>query len=503
MIKERSLFANTAWGVIANLLRAVISLAFIPFVIQRLGAIGYGLYAILMLFTFYQGFLGRIELGYSGFLVKYLSRFVGENSATEFEKKTAGFLPSMIFFQTIIWGCFWQFRDNVLGWLKIPLEHSSEFSTAVLIIFLANLFSATSSLYIAYLTSQHRNVFLKKTDAFFFFVFNALSLGFLIFEPSLLSLAFAFLISQALNCLTLIVVCRNVHFGKLIFSRFRVADYKENWHHWRPFFYANLNGLAFRQADTALISFILGPQAVAAYDICMKIPSFIKSSLSKVSEVLVPFSSSRSQVSKDQFLPQLLYKIVFLTGAVALGLVICVGFYGDSILRAWIGEDFAYLHRGFLIACFVPFFVAFCSSPAAVFLGRDNRMSLMTWGPTLISVVNLVISVPMTMYWGFEGTILATVIQYLLYAAMLVKPLKDDFGLSVASMLPGLTISASVVAAAYWIFYPVLNLKLARLEWLTVFVLIHGVLGLIFYGLHRKMIRELRALMVHKASKLI
>src|SRR5262245_38775053 len=100
--KERSLFANSAWGVMFQAIRGAMGLIFVPVVIARIGLNGYGIYSIILLLSFYQGLLGQLDLGYPAFLINFLSRNLEELHQTPVMSRVRGLLSFLLFSNTVI-----------------------------------------------------------------------------------------------------------------------------------------------------------------------------------------------------------------------------------------------------------------------------------------------------------------------------------------------------------------------------------------------------------------
>lgn len=500
-MKERSLFANSAWGVLSNVFRVLIGFAFVPVFVAKLGVEGYGIFGILMLFSFAQGLMGQIDLGFLNYVVKANSRNASETAIAEFQNHTQGFLFLFFGLQTLVYGGVFVFRDILENLLSVSLEHREDFQICLLIVLVTNLISSLGSYYAAFLASQHRNVFIKKTETVVFLIFNVGSILGLMFVHQVQVVAWVFFGTQVLQTLILIYFCRQIYPIQLSFGFPTWSHFASRWAQWKPFLFSKMSGLAFRQTDTMIVSFLLGPQMVGMYEIAMKFPLFLKSTNGRISEVLVPFSSARQSENDNRRIGKILDHLLFFQAAISLLLMIACVFFGKQLLFVWMGKDFSNLWSGLIIACGVPVFATLCSAPGALFLGRDDRLMRVTWGPTVAAVLNLAISIPMTFYYGLEGTILATVLQYLFFGIIFVGPLKQDFYFDFFKLGKRLVIFSAIVSVYFAVVKSILPVTDSRAHLAWNFFGIFSILGLLLLAIYLRSVKDLRSLMAIKATR--
>lgn len=500
-MKERTLFANSSWGVINNILRALIAFSLVPIMLSQLGASGYGIFSILMLFTFYQGFLNQLDFGYFAFLVKDIAKLSPQDSFSAYRKKASGFLGWMFVLNTAIFLLAIQFIENLSQVLSVPLDQLSDFKAGLVLVFLSNFVSMVTTAHSAFFMARHLNAFLKKVEILVFFIFNLSSILALFLFQSILSVLLCFLATQILHGAILIFYSIKYYKGVFLPTHLSFKEPQKSWGMWKPFFFAKMNGMALRQTDTAMISFIMGPQQVAFYDICIKIPSFLKGTLGKVSESFISFFAAKSDSASQERMHLILTKLLFLKACFSIYFISCVLMYSERILFVWVGDQYSsVLSPGLFAASCITLFAALTSTPAAIFLASDKRSKMMTYVPTLVSVINLVMAVPFTIYYGFIGTIAATVIQYGLLFLFLMKPLVEDFKVDFKKM----SFRVLKFALAVLVFQSILGFFLERIEErLHVGLALVGaniVITSLFFYIYRRDILSLRDLMRVKAT---
>jgi O-antigen/teichoic acid export membrane protein len=500
-VKERSLFANSAWGVISNFLRTLVGFAFIPVVTSHLGVEDYGIYAVLLLFSYNFGLGNQIDLGYPNFLVKHVSQFTGQAAFESFNENCGAFNFLLIGLQIILYLALLVAFPTVAYVLKIPVRLLGDFESALIIVLISNVIASYGSVYSSFLMGQHHNAFIKKTETFCYLVFNILAILCVYFKGTFLSIIWIFAFTQVLQSIIFIYAVYALHksFFKITFSG--IGYIRQNWPLWKPFFFSKINGMAFRQTDSTIISFFLGPNFVALYDISMKIPAFFKSTIGRISETFIPFSGARSSDQDRIIIGDILTDLLFFSVGVSLYFSTSVFFYGDKILYSWLGRTpTADIVFALKIASLIPVFTALCSTPAALIMGNSRHVKFITWTPTIISIGNIILSIPLTIHYGFVGTVAATVVQYIVFSLVLLKPIKSDFDVKFKAVIGRILVFLALIIPGHFLIKLLLNGEGSRFGQLAVIILTNGFFGILLLLFYKKTLLSLRKKMTIKAS---
>ncbi|NBY19430.1 hypothetical protein EBQ74_04125 [bacterium] len=478
-MKPDSLLSNTRWGVGAQLLRSGLGFLFIPVVVSRLGTVQYGIFNAILLLSYSQGFFNQTDVGYFNFLTKHSAKLNGEKALKEFERECSYFFSTWVLSQGLIC-CIFVFSSKfVAKKFGIDNQNIGYFIIGSYLVLATNLIASLGSVYLSFLLSQQQNALVKKTETVCYFCFLVFAFLGLFFKKNVITLVSAFALSQCLQSFLYFFYVKQFYKRAIKIQLTPSLKFLKNWSDWKPFLFAKLNGLAIKQSDTAIVLFFGGPELVAYYDIATKIPSFLKVLMGRISESLITFSGANQNPKGQKLINNILSRLLFLQLTLSLALGCGALFYGKQILEAWLGIDISpQIVLGFKIAAFIPLFHAFSSSPAALLMGRDGRADLMTWGPTIVSVFNLVCSIPATYYGGIVGTISCTLLQFLLLAWILKNPISTDFGLNLYSIGKKTFLALPVIFGSQFIVYCLLKLCFNRVETILMLVTANSIMGI-------------------------
>jgi O-antigen/teichoic acid export membrane protein len=500
-MKERSLFANSAWGFITQIVRGLVGLLFIPLVISKLGMEGYGLYTILLLFTLYQGVWTQADFGYPNFLVNLISKDSQDLSANPgLLLRLRGSMGLLLLLNALLMGFLLLLPDFLGSLFRISLERQADFQTALLWILIANFLSVWVSLGGVLFMARHRMAVFRKYETAAYLMMVGVSFALLMWQPSLASLAVGYLVSQFFLAVLVTVMAWNVFRIALIPGWPPWTLFRQDWEGWKPFFFWRMNGFAQRQSDTTLISLLLGPELVAVYDIAMKVPGLLKSFLGRISEALGPFSSARRAPEHQPFMKVLAERLVQFEVGLGIVFVVIVFFFGGDLCRHWLGPEQESLARPFFLASFLNVVVPPTSILMAILMGFGARKNEMAWWPTAISVGNILLAIPVTYYFKVEGTILLTVIQLGFFSVLGILWSRADFKFRVrtgfAMWMTILTISVVWNLGMKHLF----PAELGKTSFFGLWILGEALLGAVLIAIYSQKLRELRAMMAQKAS---
>lgn len=456
-MKERSIFFNSFWGVLSQLIRGGIGLALIPYMVSRVGLANYGLFSAFLLMTLYQGLVALLDVGYPAFLLNQIARKPGDQ-LDETDRKSLGALTSyLLIISALLLIVALMAGDWVLGLFHIEPALISEYRLPFLLILIANFFSIPTLVCGVIWIAKHRNAQFKQIDTFGYVVFILLVFSLLAFSPSFTILTVAFFCSQLLmGLMVLYKTARSFGYFPLP-GRIEISHLRKAWPEWSPFFFARVNGTAQRQSDVTLVSFILGPSAVAVYDISLKIPSLIKGLLGKISEVVTPLASLKREVKHNAYFRQLAENLCNLQMALILAFWIAFVCFARKLLGYWLGPEFEQYSTTLVLAAFFALVTPHNSILGSLLIARGQRNRQMSFWPTTFSLLSIVASIPMTWMWGVSGTILATVFQFLATGILFVIWAYKDFDFNFWSGWKNWLISIGIAGSLHLLAYQYVN----------------------------------------------
>lgn len=500
-MKERSLFANSAWGFITQIVRGFVGLLFIPLVIRTLGMEGYGLYTILLLFTLYQGVWTQADLGYPNFLVNLISKDSQEPTLHQsLIQRLRGCLSLLLILNGLLLVLAVLLPELLSSLFRISYERQSDFQWALFWILLSNFLSTWVSLGGVLFMARHRMAVFRKYETFAYLLMVGVSSTLLMWKPSLVSLATGYLVSQLFLAVLVTAMAWNVFRIALVPGIPKWNLFRQDWVEWKPFFFWRINGFAQKQSDTTLISLLLGPELVAVYDIAMKVPGLLKSFLGRISEALGPFSSARRAPEHHSFMKVLAERLVQFEVGIGIVFSVVVFFFGEDLCRYWLGPEQVSIGRPFFLASLMNIAVPPTSILMAILMGFGIRKTEMAWWPTAISVGNILLSIPVTYYFKVEGTIVLTILQLGFFSILGILWSRADFKFRVRT---GFVMWTSVlVISILWnlgmkALFPQ---ELTKVSFFVFWILGETLLGCGLLLIYSKKLKELRGMMAQRAS---
>lgn len=495
-MKERSIFFNSAWGVFSQLFRGAIALALIPFVISRVGLAHYGLFSSFLLLSLYQGLLALLDLGYPAFLLNQIAREPGDRLTEESRRRLDSLATYLFLVTSALLVLGWFFSSVFLQWLHVDPSTIDTYRRPFFIILFSNLFSVPLNICGVIWIGKHRNAQFKQIETTGYFIFVLLTFILLSISPDFINLTIAFLVSQILMALSVLVLSfRNFQYWPRLGS-LRFKHFKEEWPTWSPFFFSRVNGTAQRQSDVTLVSFILGPAAVAIYDICLKIPSLLKGLIGRISEVITPVASLRRDVQYNTTIRSLAESLCNMQMTVVILFLVAYVFFARQFVAFWLGAEYTNHISTFWLAGLLALVAPHNSVLGSILIARGDRSRAMSTWPTSISFCSILLSLPLTWVWGVKGTIFATLLQFFLIGVLFIGWARKDFDFKFSSgfrsWLIAIVISGGLHAVTFSWISEINNVVRFFVWFVLLEILILGLVGFSLKTEIRKTISQLR-----------
>ena len=165
--------------------------------------------------------------------------------------------------------------------------------------------------------------------------------------------------------------------------------------------------------DSIVIGCVFGPQAIVPYYIALRLTDFLRKPILQIGDVAMPKAGQLTSIADRGAQQRLIERGVMIAMVLAGGLQIGCWYFGDDLIRNWVGEKYASSHQLLLIL--------FGAQVIALPLGvlRSILFGLGTVrGPALMfmaeAALNLVLSLILIRFWGLTGVALGTAIPIVL-----------------------------------------------------------------------------------------
>lgn len=169
----------------------------------------------------------------------------------------------------------------------------------------------------------------------------------------------------------------------------------------------------FQAADNVLIGWFLGPAAIVPYQIASRIAKLAEDPLKRVAYVLMPEANRLQTQGRERELQQLVIKVARTTFLLIGGFFVGAWFFGDNMIRTWIGAGYDSSHIILLILAGQLVVGLPATVIREVMLGCGSiRASSVT--NLLMAAINLGLSLALIPQYGAIGAAAGTLIARLL-----------------------------------------------------------------------------------------
>jgi O-antigen/teichoic acid export membrane protein len=186
-------------------------------------------------------------------------------------------------------------------------------------------------------------------------------------------------------------------------------------------FLLNVSGRLILETDAILIGVILGPAAVAAYQVALGPATAVRKTADQFNAVsLTAAASLRAQDDRAR-LRALLTEATRAVICVFLPCMALLAAWGDELLRLWVGEEFTSSYPTLLVLTVGILAIAVQGTAGQVLLALD-RHRLMAGIAGVEALCNLGLSIVLGLRFGIIGVALGTAIPSLIMAFFITLP---------------------------------------------------------------------------------
>ncbi|MCL4417955.1 MAG: oligosaccharide flippase family protein [Actinobacteria bacterium] len=391
----------------------LVGFIYIPLLIHFLGKDEYGLYQLMGSFIVY---LSLFDFGLSSTITRYYSRYIALND----EKGKENLLALSTIIYTVLAGIlliigtvFYFFIDEIFtNSLTDPQIMSAK--SMYLIILLTVVFTLSTSVFNSVINANEKFIFLR-----------LLSIVQTVFRPILVLAVFT------LEASALIVVSVQAFinvFGVLlkIYYSFKKLEIKAHLHFWdRPLiqemlkysffiFITALMDQIFWRSDQVILGILVDTESVAIYSIASQILMNYMTLSTAMSGVFLPSISKKvvEKCSNDE-LSAIFIKIgrlqYVLLGGVLSGFIL----FGKEFIAIWVGVNFMQAYYITLLIM-VPFTIDLIQNIGLAILQAKNMHIFRAIIFLIMSIINVLFSIPLALNFGGIGTAFATSVTYFL-----------------------------------------------------------------------------------------
>ncbi len=402
MSSIRVLSRNISWNYVEAGVSAVVYFALTPFVVQRLGEIGFGIWILLKAIMYCLRFL---DLGFCSALVKYTAEYAERRAWSKVNALVATTISVLV-----VAGIIALLGSGIVAWFLVPTvfhvpqDRIAELQVATVLIGINLLIGFPGSALHAVFAGRHR-----------FDVLSGIAITVLLITTAgtvlVLSQGYGII---ALVCVDLVGTISSIGlflvFLRRVVPEVRLRLGRLNGHAIRRIrgysTWTSLNEILVEgsiEVEKLLLPTLLAVSVLTPYTLITKISAVIFLAVEPITHTFFPLSSAYDASRDVTRLRMLLLRGTKVVMAISLPLAVAVASYGDRFLVAWIGRDYVTAPPGVLPLVVASFSItAFALTPITILmaLSKVKEVFWMNVGEIGAAVILVILMAPR---WGLVG----------------------------------------------------------------------------------------------------
>lgn len=406
-----------SWG--AHTFALIVGFFLMPLVLRTLGDNAYGTWLFLNSIASYAGLM---YLGFGDTIARYVSKNFAEENWEQLNRTVNivfAVYATMSMLALTVAIVLAQFAPNWHNWEG---QSVSEVRWAIIILGVNIAVGMTGSVFGGILMGIQRFDLERSITIAADLLRAALTVLFLRQQSGLITLSLIFLT---------VTVCENASYMLLAFRK--VPHLALHWRFLhrqtaRECFsfsaFAFLNSVASQLiycTDAVVIGVFLGNEAIIPYNIAMRLCQFIRRPVQQIGEVCMPKAGQLQVEANGGGLRKLVIRSLGVAFLLSCGLFIGTAFFGDAVIRTWVGEKYVGSHQLLMILLGVQVIALPLGVLRSIMFGLGHVR-----GPALMylleAVANFTLSIILVQRIGIMGVAIGTAVPIVVVELGLLLP---------------------------------------------------------------------------------
>lgn len=410
--RSQLLIVNTATSYLRVGVAFLVSMLLIPFILAKLGAEAYGLWALLFSVL---GFFGLLDMGFATAVVKYVAETRGSGNVELRNRILSSVTLVYFILATLAAIAMVVLASRFSEVFAIPSSQKENLVAVLWLLALrAVILNLPLSIFRGLLFGEQRIYLINAVSIFSNVLYAGLVWWTLEQGGGLLALAWSSLIAMLLE-----------HFLYVILSFLTVPKVRLSWHlvdmavlrQVASFsgyqLMTDISSLVLLQVDLLLVQWFLGLESVALYAVALRISTHVFYLSKQFVNVLSPLVAEYKGKGRERPIRELLIKGTRVALVPGVIIFLCAQVFADQAIAFWVGSSFllsAQVLRLLLFAVMLglPYLVA------ANVLAMTGRHRFTAWTSMASVLANIAFSVLLVKPMGLLGIAWGTVLARLL-----------------------------------------------------------------------------------------
>jgi len=410
--KNPSLAVNALSNWITLAVTVIIGFLITPFIIEKIGTTGYGIWILISSII---GYYGILDLGITSAITRYIALYAKQKNYKGLNETISTSLTVFIVIGLVVIIISFFVAKPLAIFFNISTNYAKNFQQLLILLGISIGFGFPGKLFGAVVRAHERFVLANSISVIITLVRSSLIVVFLSRDFGLTGIAFSYLISTCLDFIFNYFMC------KFKFSNIRIRLKSAKW------LTAGML-LSFGSATTLasiadimrsyLDSFVIGKwvsiKAVAVYGIAaILIRFFLQFIAQGTKAVLTPrFSSLEGEGKRDQ-IHQLFLKSLSIASYLSFAAGTLIIIFGKQFIVLWVGTDFI----GAVPVLWVltlSYSIAFAQDPGISLVYALKKHYFFAAASIIEGIVNVVLSIYLAPRYGILGVAIGTAVPMLL-----------------------------------------------------------------------------------------
>lgn len=444
----KTIFKNYTFSVLSLVITTLLSFIATPLILKFLSSNTYGVYQVLLQ---YCGYLGLSSLGLSTAALTFLND-------SWVQKDRAHVLKSI----NLIFREYLKTYPVVIGIVLVIyfmssnlVIENSKFSNEVLLSFIIvclPAFISPANIFVNFVKSSESNYIFSILNTGQLVLISLLNIFFAYKGYSLIGLAVSYTFCNFLFHALIIIIAYKKIYKLPVLNLAYDHDKKVLWKLSFHSIVQELLGKLAYSTDTIILSFFATPAVVTNFVTNQRLGGLINSiALSVGNSSWASVATLKNDLSKFQEMISKINKLLLL---ITVPLIFSFGINNKSFIFLWLGSEF-YISNSFTWISFVCYtFFGVLSFWGWLFL-IAGKVHLQTVGFVISGLINVVLSIIFTKYFGAIGPVLGTLCAfYFFYFWFMIFLIKKHLGISVVGFVKDLHLVTIVLAIFYFLPIP-------------------------------------------------
>lgn len=402
------IFRNTVFNTIGNIFTTGIQLVIIPYILIKLGAERFGIWALVSVIF---GLFTALDFGTGAAFVKYFSEYATKKDDTSFNRVAVAGFFLMSLFSLLLVGVCWLLKNQLVAFFNVPDSMRSEanivFMGAAIIFGYYNTFGVFQAIIKGLQRMEVTNAIEMVASIINFIgVFIVLENGF-----GLKGL----IVNQGIKIV--LVSLASIYFSKMLFGqlafKFAYLDFrkiKEILSYGVKMQISNIAGMINLQTDKTIIGYFLNLAAVTAYEIGQKIALFCRMIVGLILSALVPAVSELDAAGKSFAILKLYERGNKYLASITFPILIFTIIFADLLISAWIGAGH---ERSVLVARLltIGIFINLLTGVGVMIVRGIGKPAYETEYAVICLILNIGLGIVLVKFYGFVGVVLSAPIS--------------------------------------------------------------------------------------------